>query len=1052
MSEERRLVTVVFADVVGSTALGEQLDPEDVRAVLAAYYAIAKEVVAAYDGTLEKFIGDAVMGVFGLPHAHGDDPARAVFASLELRDRVRADASLSDLKLRFGVCTGEVVATRELGSDFLVTGDAVNVAARLQQAAEPWAILAAERTLAPVSGLFDVGPPIEIHAKGKSSTITAREVRSKGARSGGIPISKASMRGRQDELDQLALVGRRAFRDKRPACVTIIAPAGTGKTRLLEEFMARELPVIAPSALVAVAQCLPYGNQLTYWPLRQVLFRLVGSSDEAGAIDIQNRLAAWLDNPRYADLLATSIGYGVGEAPDRADVFAAWRFALEKASNVHPLVLVFEDLHWSSESLLDLVDFVMQAHGDAPILMLALSRPELLDRRSNWGGGRRNFSNLFLEPLADDDMGGLVRDLLESPAGETVNAVVSRAGGNPFYAQELVRSLGPGGDLDALPDTVQASIQARLDLLPAEERRVLQLGSIFGRTFRISGVIALSPGLEPHISSLIESLLQRDVVKQEDEDHLSFGHILIRDVTYQALTRAERARLHASTGAWLELQSEGRESAVAELVAFHYREAISLLGRRRLLDFDERDVKRRAVRWLSRAGDAAGAAGANLEAARHFRAAIDLASDEDLPELYERLGDVEQLRLGSIEAYSKALELGRQAKGPALDELRVLGGLLMCVMRWAEGVGRFPIAAVDRMLRDGRALASQTDNARSLAKFLAVEAFYPWHRRREGSDVSSEMISQAEASGRQAVTLAESLRDWNTWSAAVDGVTSCLMERHDWAAARDMEQLRIDRQNDLSVLERMDANHMVAQTSILMGELARAERTFRESAVLLDYAQNPSLILGLLGEHMQVLLLLGRWDQVVDLGDQVLHVWNESHEAIGPGRIGFVVGLEVSRARRDATRAAQFKEALLQMAPNVPTGRMLRAYAESDPAAMEHELLEGLSFGFGRVDVLERVLSALNDRRYAIAEPTVAAVARYAERAHIPLLKAQALRAGRDRAAAASIFAQLGAAPYAARTRIELDESRGMRPDPEAVKTLQRLGDIEYLEAHQLET
>ncbi len=314
------------------------------------------------------------------------------------------------------------------------------------------------------------------------------------------------------------------------------------------------------------------------------------------------------------------------------------------------------------------------------------------------------------------------------------------------------------------------------------------------------------------------------------------------------------------------------------------------------------------------------------------------------------------------------------------------------------------------------------------------------------------MIDAAEASGRRAVKLAESIRDWNTWSAAVDGVTSCLMERHDWAAARDLEQLRIDRQNDLSVLERMDAYHMVGQTSILMGDLVRAEQTYRESMVLLDYAQNPSLILGLLGEYMLVLLLLGRWDQVVELGDQSLRVWNETHEVIGPGRIGFIAGLEVSRARRDTMRAAQFTEALIYMAPNMATGPLLKAYAELDLPAMEREVLAALKFGFGRVDVVERVLSALNDRRHPIAEPTLAAVARYAQREQIRLLQAQALRAGRDFAAAGSIFAEVGAEPNAARTRIELDESRGMRPDPEAVTTLRRLGDVEYLETHQLET
>lgn len=231
MTEERRVVTVVFADVVGSTTLTEQLDAEDVRAMLADYYAIAREVVANYGGTLEKFIGDAAMGVFGLPHAHGDDAERALSASLELRDRVRADSSLADLKLRFGVRTGEVVAAREPGTDFLVTGDAVNVAARLQQAAEPWAILAAERTLAAVTAPFNVGPPMEIQAKGKSSAITAREVRSKLARSTGIRIPKAPMRGRQDELEQMALAGRRAFRERRPAFVTVIAPAGSRATR-----------------------------------------------------------------------------------------------------------------------------------------------------------------------------------------------------------------------------------------------------------------------------------------------------------------------------------------------------------------------------------------------------------------------------------------------------------------------------------------------------------------------------------------------------------------------------------------------------------------------------------------------------------------------------------------------------------------------------------------------------------------------------------------------------------------------------------------------------
>jgi class 3 adenylate cyclase len=1043
-------LTVIFADVVGSTALGEQLDAEDVRAMLAGYYAIAKEVVAAHGGTVEKFIGDAVMGVFGLPHAHGDDAERALSASLELRERVRAAPALSDLKLRFGVCTGEVVATREPGADFLVTGEAVNIAARLQQAAAPWAILAAERTVASVANSFDIGPALEIEAKGKSSAITAHEVRSKRPRHVGIRIPKASMRGRQDELEQLSLAGRRAFRERRPAFVTIIAPAGTGKTRLLEEFLSRELPTIAPNALIAYAQCLPYGSQLTYWPLRQMLFSLIAVPEDAGADEIRARLAGWLDEPRYADLIATSIGYGIGDAPDRADVFAAWRFALEKASDVQPLVLVFEDLHWSSESLLDLVDFVMQAHGAASILMLAVSRPELLDRRSTWGGGRRNFSNLVLEPLDDADMRSLVRDLLAGASEQTVDAVVATAGGNPFYAEELARSVSDRGAVGALPDSVQASIQARLDLLPADERRVLQLGSIFGRSFRISGITALEAELGSRIEVICESLLARDVVKRDDSDHFSFGHILIRDVTYQAMTRAERAHLHATAGAWLESRAAGREAAVAELVAFHYREAVSLLGRQRLAGFEESDVKRRAVLWLSRAGDAAGAAGAALEASRHFRAAIDLASAEELPELYERLGDIEQLRVGSIDAYSKALELGRQAKRPAVDELRVLGGLLMCLMRWAEGVGHIPLAGIEQLRADGHALAARVDDARALAKFFAADSFHPFHLDREGGAVTLELITEAEASARRAAELAERAHDWNTWSAAIDGITSCLVERHEWAAARDTAQLRLNRQNDLSLVERMDAYHMVASSSLIMGELAHAEASLKGSAAVVDQAQNPSVILGLLGDRMYALLLLGRWDEVVQLGEHFLRVWTESHEVIGPGRIGSISALDVARARRDAPRISQFQEVLIQLAPHSPSGSVLRAYVDLDAGAMEREVLDSVTVGYARLDLIERLLSAFADRKWLPSRSTLETVTLFAERWRLPMLKAQLMRLSGDFENAAEIFSAFGSLPYASRARIELAESRGVAPDPESVALLQRLGDIEYLESHQV--
>ena len=390
MADERRIVTVLFADMASATLLGEARDPEDVRALQARYYNIAREVVSAHGGTLEKFIGDAVMAIFGLPQAHGDDAQRAMSAALEIRDRVRADPKLAaQQRVRIGVNTGEVVATRDnAASDFLITGDAVNVAARLQQVAEPWSILCGERTARAARDRFTLGRPTEIDVKGKLLPIQTLPLLGRAPES---LQSRFPLIGRDDDLAQLELVARRAFTDRRPFLVSLIAPAGVGKTRLVEEFLHR-LPARSPEATVAIAQCLPYGQRVTYWPLRALLIRLVGLKEEATPEAVREEIRGWLhdrgvESPeRAADLLAATIGAGEPEVIDRAALFAAWRTAIEVAARRSPLVLVFEDLHWSSDSLLDLVEFIVQPRGDAAVLMIALTRPELLDRRPAMGG------------------------------------------------------------------------------------------------------------------------------------------------------------------------------------------------------------------------------------------------------------------------------------------------------------------------------------------------------------------------------------------------------------------------------------------------------------------------------------------------------------------------------------------------------------------------------------------------------------------------------------------------------------------------------------------
>ena len=336
MTEERRLVTILFADVRGSTALGESLDPEDLRALLSRYYAIARDVVGDYGGTIEKFIGDAVMAVFGLPVAHGDDAARALRAALDLRDRVRDDPRLGDrLPIRLGVASGEVVARRDAaeGQDFLITGDAVNVAARLQQHADAWTISVAERTATSAAG-FRFGPVVGLDAKGKSVAVPARTLLGRAD----LARRRLPMIGRDADLMQLELVARRAFTERRPFLVSIVAPAGTGKTRLLEALVDR-LPDLAENATVAIAQCLPYGQRLTYWPLRAVLHRLTGTSDDMHADALRAATEAWLrergvaDAPAVAGQLLATVGAADLEVVDRTALFAAWRTAVEAAAS-----------------------------------------------------------------------------------------------------------------------------------------------------------------------------------------------------------------------------------------------------------------------------------------------------------------------------------------------------------------------------------------------------------------------------------------------------------------------------------------------------------------------------------------------------------------------------------------------------------------------------------------------------------------------------------------------------------------------------------------------
>jgi len=1071
MTEERRLVTVLFADVTGSTALGEALDPEDMRALLGRYFAIAQDVVAQHGGTLEKFIGDAVMAVFGLPAAHDDDAARALAAALALRDRVREDPGLGDrLPIRLGLSTGEVVAAmgRE-GGDFLVTGDAVNVAARLQQGAGSWEIVCSERTARAAGDGFAFGPVVEIEARGKTAPLRARELVAAAA---ARPRIRLPFLGRDADVAQLDLTSGRAMGEKRPFLITITAPAGTGKTRLLEEFVER-LPGLHPDARVVTAQCLPYGQRLTYWPLHALLRQLLDLPDRVDPERMREAAQDWLEGAgdaspkRTAELLAATFGAGEGEPIDRAELFAAWRSAVELAARERPLVVVVEDLHWSSDSLLDLIEVILQPRGEAPLLMIVLARPELLDRRPSWGGGRRNYVSLALEPLDDLAISALVDFLLHGPPPEVVQTVVARAEGNPFYALELARTISErAASLDdpaavegvilALPDTVHATVLARLDLLPAAPRRVLQLGSVFGRSFSVAGVAAISPELTDKVAEAVDHLLEHDLIRASGGDELTFRHILIREVGYQTLPRAERARLHGAAGAWLEIQAAGREEEQAELVAFHFREAITLATAAGVeLDASQLD---KAVGWLRRAAEAASAGAAYEEASRHLRAAIEIAPREELPELWADLGDIFGGGSLATDAYATAAQLGRELGLSPDFLLRALGGRLMVLGRWAGSVGAEVTEGELRALLDEVRLAREAaTDQRTIGYSLVAESFQPLRAFTGG--VSRPTPAELEASrvpAEQAAAIARDLDDAPLLSAALDALGASTLGQ-DPIAGLEMTRERAAMEDRLPLYERSDVHNMLAWHSAALGEL---DDVFHAAdSILRDLAPNQAQAFGVSLAAWQVwaLAMLGRWDEVSPAAERANRLWEDAGRiSAGFALHGYMAAAEVGWARGDDRLSSRSTAVMLAISEQFPPGQLFRrlsAFAAPDPAALLESVILDWEPYVTRLHLVERVVSLCVDRGQPIPAEALDNLLTEAQTRGQRLLAAQVLRARGlqsrspdDLRQALDMFRGFGAKPLLARAEIELGRLIGDAAlEASGIAGLESLGDLAHL-------
>jgi class 3 adenylate cyclase len=623
--DERRIVTVLFADMAGFTARAERLDPEDVRAILSRYYARLRLELEAFGGTVEKFIGDAVVGIFGAPIAHGDDPERAVRAAFALCDAVaEMNAADPDLKLevRVAVNTGEAIvslATTEL-NEGMVAGDVVNTASRLQSNAPTNAILVGEDTYRATRTLVEYSAVDPLILKGKRAPVPAWLAVGIKAGPGEREASVVPMLGRANEMAALGRVFGAVVAERRPHLVTIFGDAGIGKTRLVAEFAQQ---VDQNGGRLLHGRCMPYGVSTPYAPfvLQIKQFASIFASDDLGTAQQKLRAAlADVTVPGTVDEIAPHLGLLIGlssggEVADRQILFRAARRFVEVLGHSRPVVLVLEDLHWADSGTLDLLELLAARVRDVPVMLLALTRSELLHSRPAWGGGLPAYTALSLEPLNADDARELATLLLRRHAVGVHDAdVAENAEGNPLFIEELTAAAveRPDSAASEMPTTIRELVSARLDALPPEERAVLLDAAIVGKVFW-RGALAGIRQNGAVLSETLDSLEARDLIRQEatswieGEEQFTFKHAIIRDVAYATVPRAKRKELHAVVAGFLEQTTTGA-AATATALARHWQEAGD----------DER-----ALKYLVLAADNAGRGWAKEEAATLYGEALE---------------------------------------------------------------------------------------------------------------------------------------------------------------------------------------------------------------------------------------------------------------------------------------------------------------------------------------------------------------------------------------------------------------------------------------------
>jgi class 3 adenylate cyclase/tetratricopeptide (TPR) repeat protein len=642
-SEERKIVTVLFCDLVGFTSRSDQADPEDVRAALHPYHARVRSEVERFGGRVEKFVGDAVMALFGAPVAHEDDAERAVRTGLRVLEAVSElnDATPGlELAVRIGVNTGEAVVTllaRPEEGESMAAGDVVNTAARLQQAAPVGAVVVGEVTFRATRDAIDYEALRPVRVKGKAEPVgmwralTARK--RVGAETERLP---APFIGREDDLALLKQTFARTLRESSVQLVTVTGEPGVGKSRLLAEFKASLQKQIGAVSWHQ-GRCLPYGEGVTFWALGEIVKSHARMLESDGPGEASSKLMSSLtelvsdasERDWMASRLAPLVGARTSEAAgsvEREESFTAWRRFFEALAAERPLVVVFEDLHWADLAMLEFVEHLVDWSTGVPLLVISLARPELYERRQGWGGGKKNSTTIALSPLTTEETARLISALLSQavlPAA-TQHALIERAGGNPLYAEEFVRMLFDRGILERrdrvvhvasgveipVPETVQALIAARLDTVPSDRKAVLHDAAVVGKVFWSGAVSFIGGGQLRDVEEGLHELVRKELVRPArgssvaDQAEYSFWHLLVRDVAYGQIPRAARARKHRAAAEWIESIAGDRITDHAELLAHHDVQALEL-ARATGADGELAHLEERSRRSLELAGDRA---------------------------------------------------------------------------------------------------------------------------------------------------------------------------------------------------------------------------------------------------------------------------------------------------------------------------------------------------------------------------------------------------------------------------------------------------------------